>query len=121
MKVLLDTNFVLTCLKQKIDFVDEIQDKGLKIILPDQVVNELKMLEHRDRTKADYFSALSLKLINESDFKRVDLKDKKTDRGIIKFARKNPEVVIATLDKGIQEKIKNRKLIIRGKKKLEII
>lgn len=121
MRVLLDTNFILTCIKQKIDFFEEIELMGFGVIIPVQVLDELKLLEHRDKAKSDFFSSFSLELIRKNNFKKIDLKDKKTDRAIIKFARKNPAIIIATLDKEIQDKIKNKKLIIRGKKKLEII
>ena len=121
MKVLLDSNFLITCIKQKIDFFEEIKLMGIKILIPEQVINELKTLENRDRKESSYESQIVLQLLKEENFKEIDLHDDKTDRAIIKFARKNPKTIIATLDKEIQEKIKNRKMIIRGKKKLEII
>jgi len=39
----------------------------------------------------------------------------------IKFAKENSESIIATLDRELKNKVKNKKLVIRGKKKLEII
>lgn len=120
-QVLLDTNFLLTCIKQKIDSFEEIKLKGIKILIPKQVIDELKTLEHRDHKKSSYESQIALKLLKKEDFEEIDLQDTKTDRAIIKFAKKNPKVIIATLDKEMQEKIKGKKLIIRGKKKLEIV
>ena len=115
--VLLDTNFILTCLKQKIDFVEEIYFRGFKILIPKQVIEELKILEKRRYNYAGF----ALKLIKEKKFKKVDLKDKKTDRAILKFATNNKSAIIATLDKELKENIENRKMVIRSKKKLEII
>ena len=40
MKILLDTNFILTCAKQKIDFFDILQ--GKQILIPKQVIDEIK-------------------------------------------------------------------------------
>lgn len=109
MKILLDTSFILTCIKQKIDFFDELI--GEQIIIPKQVINEIKKLDNK----------LALKLLEKNKFKTIDLKKGHTDKKIIQFAKENPKTVIATLDKVIKEKTKNQKLIIRGKKKLEFI
>ena len=123
MKVLLDTNFILTCVKQKIDFFEEIKLMGFEILIPRQVINELEILKGKKKPFNNY-AMLSLKLLKNErgfvEFRKVDLGNNKTDVGIIKFADKNQNVIIATLDNGIQNKIKNKKLIIRGKKKLEI-
>jgi len=121
MKVLLDSNFLMTCIKQKIDFIENLELIGLKILIPKQVINELKILKVRDTKKANNDAGTALKLISKESFEEIDLHDAKTDRAIIKFAQKNPKIIIATLDKEIQKKISNKKLIIRGKKKLEII
>ena len=121
MRVLIDTNFALTCIKQRIDFFEEIKLMGIKILIPEQVINELKTLENRDRKESSYESEIALRLLKKEDFKEINLNDDKTDRAIVKFAKKNPKIIIATLDKEIQSKIPNRKMIIRGKKKLEII
>ena len=53
MEALLDSNFLLTCIKQKIDFFEEIKLMGISIIIPKQVLNELKFLEQRDNSKSD--------------------------------------------------------------------
>ncbi len=110
-EVILDTNFILTCIRQKIDFFEELKLQGYQILIPKQVIEELKKLGGK----------LSLELLKKNKFKKIDLKGKNVDKAIINFARKNPNVIIATLDREIKNKIKNPKLIIRGKKKLEII
>ena len=43
-QALLDTNFILICLKQKIDFFEDIKFMGMKILIPKQVVDELKRI-----------------------------------------------------------------------------
>jgi len=115
-QIILDTNFILTCVKQKIDFFEEIQLMGMQISIPNQVIVEIEGLSKKNNN-----AKLSLKLLKKSKFKKIDLKTKDTDKGIIKFAKENPEVIIATLDRELKNKIKNPKLIIRGKKKLEVI
>ena len=108
---LLDTNFILTCIKQKIDFFEELRFMGFEIIIPNGVIDELKKLKQTS----------ALKLLEKNNFKEIILVGKNTDNSIINYANKNPDILIATLDKQLSDKLKNGKIIIRGKKKLEII
>ena len=109
MKIILDTSFILTCLKQKIDFFEELV--GEEILIPIQVINEIKRFDNK----------LALRLLEKNKFQKIDLGKGHTDKRIIKLAKENPNVIVATLDKEIKNKTKNQKLIIRGKKKLEIV
>jgi len=46
MRILLDTNFILTCAKEKIDFpslADEIIDEKIEWVVPQDVLNELEV------------------------------------------------------------------------------
>ncbi|MCK5149484.1 hypothetical protein KAJ87_00985 [Candidatus Pacearchaeota archaeon] len=120
-QVILDTSFILTCVKQKIDFFEEIKLLGIQIIIPKQVIKELKGIS--DSKKKLHFredANLSLEILKKYKFKEVDLKVKNVDEAIKRFAEKNKNVLVATLDQGIKNKINNSKLIIRQKKKLEI-
>lgn len=113
---ILDTSFILSCVRNKIDFFEEIKFMGMKIEIPKQVIVELKGLG-----KSQDDAQTALKLLNKNKFNKMDLKTKDVDAGLIKFAEKNKDIVVATLDREIKKKIKNPKLVIRGKKKLEII
>lgn len=110
-QVLLDTNFIITCIKQKIDFFEELPLMGIQILIPENVINELEKL------KKD----TALRLLNKSDFNKIKLPGKNVDNSIVNFARKNPKTIIATLDKEMRKKIRNPKISIRSKKKLEIV
>ncbi len=118
--VLLDTNFILSCIRKKIDFIDEIKMLGLKIIIPVEVKKELKNLLERSQKKTQEESRIALKLLEKNKFEEIELGIKNVDNGIVEFANKNKDYIIATLDKEIQEKIENYKLIIRGEKTLEL-
>ncbi|MCK4552937.1 hypothetical protein KAT80_01920 [Candidatus Pacearchaeota archaeon] len=111
-QIILDSSFILTCIKQKIDFFEELF--GTQILIPEQVINEIKNLKNPN-------SKLALKLLEKNKFKKIDLGKAHVDKLIIRFAKENPKTIIATLDREIKNKTKNQKLIIRGKKKLEII
>jgi len=120
-QAILDTNFILTCVKQKIDFFEKIPQMGVQILIPKQVIEEIKRvanstkkLHHRDAAK------LAIVILEKNKFEEIDLKENYVDKGLIKFIEKNPQVIIATLDKKLKDKIKNSKLIVRGKKKLEV-
>jgi len=84
---------------------------GIQIIIPEEVIAELEKLKKNS----------SLMLLEKSKFKTISLKGKNVDNAIIKYAKENPEIIIATLDKGIKTKIKNKKMVIRDRTKLEII
>jgi rRNA-processing protein FCF1 len=110
-QALLDTNFILTCVKQKIDFFEEFYLNGIEPIIPKEVIAELKKLRKES----------ALKLLEKSIFQIISLSGKNVDNAIVNFAKKNPEIIIATMDKDMRRKIKNPKMGIRNKKKLEII
>ena len=113
---LLDSSFILTCAKQKIDFFEFLENEGFQIIIPRQVLEEVEKI-----SKTKGFAKLALEILKKNKFKKIDLKTKNVDIGIIKYARKNPEIIVATLDREIKNRIRNQKLIIRGKKRLEIV
>ena len=57
MKILLDTNFILTTMKQKIDFpnlADQLFTEKIEWIVPQQVLNELGNLKDRKGMKLDF-------------------------------------------------------------------
>lgn len=121
-KAILDTSFILTCVKQKIDFLDEIKFMGIKVLIPEEVLDEVrkimksgKKLHFRENAK------LALKILNKNGFKKIKLGTAHVDKGLVNFAEKNKDVIVATLDRELKKKIKKPKLVIRGKKKLEVI
>jgi len=118
--VVLDTNFILSCVRKKIDFFNDIKFSGLKIIIPIQVIAELENLSETGNLKLREEAKLSIKLLKKNSFDKVDLKIKNVDNGIVQLAKEHEDYIIATLDKEIKDKIKNQKLIIRGEKELEV-
>jgi len=114
MEVTCDTSFILSAIRNRIDIFEELQ--GYKIIIPKQVLKEIKGIS---KTKSE--AKIALKILKQSKFIQLDFKTKNTDNAIINYAKKHPKTLIATLDKEIKRKTKNQKIIIRNKKKLEIV
>ncbi|MBI3623624.1 hypothetical protein HY212_06125 [Candidatus Pacearchaeota archaeon] len=119
-QVLLDTNFIITCIKQKIDFFDDLKFKGYEIIIPKQVLEELKKLAGKKGT-ASAISEFAIKYLKTEKFKTIDLKNNQVDEAIIDYAKAHESTIIATLDYDIKYKINNPRMVIMGRKKLEIV
>ncbi|MFA6022637.1 MAG: PIN domain-containing protein [Candidatus Pacearchaeota archaeon] len=124
MEIIIDTNFLITCAKQKIDLFSEIKEifGNVKIIIPQQVIDELNKLKEDKKLKIKEREAakISIDIINQQVVFITDLKTPNVDAGIIRYADKN-NCVIATLDQKLKKSIKNPKtkfITIRDKKRI---
>ncbi len=124
-KILLDTNFILTCMKQKIDILKEFEELFgfYQILIPMQVLDELdkltrsKKLKIRERQAAE----VSLELIKKLEPEILHFEEKNVDEAIIDYLNKKNDIVLATLDRELKKRIKNKKikfLTIKRKKKV---
>ncbi|MBL7059026.1 hypothetical protein ISS08_01075 [Candidatus Pacearchaeota archaeon] len=120
-KAILDTSFILTCVKQKIDFFEEFILMGIQVLIPDQVIKEIQGIANGNPSRKSEDARLTLEILDKNKFKKFDLRLKNVDKGIINFADKNSEIYVATLDREIKNKSNNSKIVIREKKRLEII
>ncbi len=125
MKILLDTNFILTCAKQKVDFfslTNETIDERTSWIVPSEVLEELKELSvRRGISGADKDAAkLGLEIVKLINPDIISIKNKNVDQGIIDYI-KGKDIILATLDKELKKKVKNRVMIIKNVRRIEII
>lgn len=121
-KVILDTSFILTCVRQKIDFFEYLELQGFQILIPNEIIKELeRIMKSKKKLRVRDDAELALKLLKSDSFKKIDLNSRNVDNGIIKFAKEDPVMVIGTLDSAIKKRAKNPKLVIREKKRLEIV
>jgi len=121
-QAMLDTNFILTAVKQKIDFFAILELEGIQVLIPKQVINELEKISNsKKKLRFREDVKVALKILEKNKFKTIDIHENYVDKGILKFAKENKNIIIATLDREIKRNIKNSKLVIRGKKELEII
>ena len=104
-KVILDTDFIINAVKNKIDVGTEIKSLILdktQISYLDQTIKELK---------GKPFEALTLNLIKK--FKPIKTKqDKSVDNLILDLIRDKKDIIIATQDKNLKEKLKKGKISV---------
>lgn len=125
MEILLDTNFILTCAKQKVDFfslTNETIDERTNWIVPSEVLEELKELSvRRGISGADKDAAkLGLEIVKLINPDIISINNKNVDQGIIDYI-KGKDIVLATLDKELKKKVKNRVMVIKNVRRIEII
>jgi rRNA-processing protein FCF1 len=120
MEIILDTSFILTCIKEKIDFFDA-EEFG-QLVLPDLVLYELEKLI-KGNSKESQQAKLALSIIgrNKDRFKIISLDKKNVDAGIKKYVS-GRKVIVATLDRELKRELKGKAgiLVIRAKKKMSL-
>lgn len=125
MKILLDTNFVVSCVKNKIDFVsvaDEITDEKIEWIIPFEVMEEIEKLANKqgEKMKDRQAAKIGLEMIKVFSPTIINIHNKNVDEGIKKYIE-GKDIVLATLDKNLKKKIKNKILTIIDDSYLEIL
>jgi len=118
-RIILDTNFLVYCAKQKIDYVEEISKlmkSGFELITISLVVIELEKLAKEEKKLLDREAAkMAFKILKAGEVKIIPVEGDNADNEIIKLSRGN---IVATLDRELKSKIE-RSIIIREGKKLE--
>ena len=129
MKIILDTNFLVYCVKQKIDYLYEIDNLAIEkptLIVLSSVIDELERLkeEVKKRSDRDAFSLALSMLQNYVKKKKIKIlrTDEEADRAILNLSEKD-EIIVATADKELKKALKGKAklLVIRGRKKLELL
>jgi len=125
MKVILDTNFILTCVKQKIDLFSRIEDifPIAEILVPKQVILELETLQNRSELKLAERKAasLALQILEKKQVKILDLKGQ-ADKAIVSYVLNNENIIMASLDGAMRKHVKGKAkmLTIRNKRRIVI-
>lgn len=123
MKVILDTNFLIYCAKEKLDYIEAIKDllnENYELVVPEQVIKELKSLKGdklkkvsgKDKSAAD----LALQLLEVNKIKKIKPIGKNVDEAIINLAKENSKNIVCTLDREMRQTLGRVILINRGKK-----
>ena len=123
MNILLDTNFIIELVKNKLDF-DEVKEYG-KICIPRQVLVELEDLSVEGEFKDRKIAELALKIIvkNQEKFRIIELDKRYVDLGIRRFIDKNKGFIVATMDKELKMSLAGRARILNivNRKKLILL
>lgn len=109
-KIILDTNFILTCLKYKVDILSELDriiDFKYKVYIIDRTINELK--------------GKKLEKLAKTFIKKLSIIKTKEHLSVDNLLLQQKSAIIATQDKILKEKLKKAKIpiiILRQKKYL---
>jgi len=110
MEVLLDSSFIISCVKKKIDFISELEGMGFKVLLPKEVFEELKDLSLHSARETRVACLLASEMFEKRKVKNVTLGDRRTpDEGLIEMGKKG--AYIATLDAVIKRSVPNKVVI----------
>jgi len=125
--VLVDTNFLLVPGQFGVDIIGELNrilDVKFEVVVPNVVLDELNVIEHKARGKDLMAIRMAKKLVER--FKVVEIGkfgEKPTDTQIYEFAVRNSNVVVCTNDKLLKKKLRERGIpvvYLRQKKILEL-
>jgi len=129
MQIILDTNFIVTAIKQKAQLFEQLEElfPGYKILIPIQVIEELeKIIKDKETKRVEKETAdLALQIIKKKSVQNLDLTTKNVDAGIIKYTQEKNNLIIATLDRELIRRIKRKNpqvkfLTIKEKKRISI-
>lgn len=110
MEVLLDSSFIISCVKRKIDFISELEGRGFKVLLPKEIFQEIKDLSLHSARGTRIACGLALEMFEKRKTKRVALGDRrKADEGLIDMGKRG--AYIATLDAVIKRSVPNKVVI----------
>ncbi len=118
MEVLLDSSFIVSCIKKKIDFLAQLEEQGFKVLLPREVLQELKDLRQKCPTEERKAIDLAFQIFEKKDIKRISLGKHSVDQGLIEKGRDG--YYIATIDRGIKTEIKNKVIIFSAQNRIGI-
>tara|TARA_Y100000034_G_scaffold27265_1_gene32522 strand:- start:2649 stop:2960 length:312 start_codon:yes stop_codon:yes gene_type:complete len=93
----------------------DLKSLGFKILVPREVLQELKDLKRRGKTSRADREAIDIAftILNDKKVKKMKLGGKNVDEGLI--ARGRDGAYVATLDRGIKREIENRVVIMSAK------
>ena len=120
MEVVLDSSFIVSCVKRNIDFVGKLRGLGFKVLLPREVMQEIKDLKLKTKAREDKVDVeLALQILNENkDIKKMTIGTGRVDNELIKLGKAG--AYVATLDNFIRRSVPNRVVINNAKNNIEV-
>jgi len=114
-KVITDTNFLLYCMDRKIDFFEWFFLEGYEVFIPKQVITEIKRLETEKKGKLKANCNAVLRLLTVGKFKELDCPGRYVDTGLRRYLEKNKDFYLASMDKELVKKVRNKVIMFRGR------
>jgi rRNA-processing protein FCF1 len=115
MEVLLDGSFIISCIRNRIDFLEQLVDQGFNPVVPKEVIQEMKDLIVKNKTSHEDRLAIrvALELIEKRKVRKTSLGRGKVDDSLVLKGKEG--VFIATLDSAIKKKIPKKVVIFKAK------
>jgi rRNA-processing protein FCF1 len=118
MKIILDTNFLIDCLRFSIDIKSELA--GNEIFTLDGSIFEIEKIAKR-KTKESALAKIALEYIAKKNIKVLEAEERDVDKSLISYS--NQGYAIATHDSALKNKLKklNAKVMFIRQKKYVVI
>ncbi len=120
MEVILDTGFIMNCLRKRLDFLTQLEDSGFKIQVPREVLQELKDIRFESiasRLDRDLIAS-ALEMLNKKKVKHTTMGQIRKDHWLLKKAAEG--YYIATTNSLIKNRIPYRIEIVESSHKLTL-
>lgn len=120
MKVILDSSFIISCIRERIDFLSQLAEQGFIPVVPREVLQEMKDLRisnrvsHEDRVAID----VAFELLEKNKVKKNSLGTGRVDDWLIKRGQEG--IFIATLDKEIKKQIPKKIVIFKAQNRVGV-
>lgn len=106
MKIILDTNFLIYCAKEKLDYEEKLLcllNENYELVVPLQVVKELEKLRDDKLKKVSGkdkdAASLALQILEKKEIKKIDIKGKNVDEAIVNLTKGDKKNIVCTLDR----------------------
>jgi rRNA-processing protein FCF1 len=122
MKILLDTNFLLTIVRFRIDLneISNLLIEPYQLATLNLIVKELEEISH-SKSAAGLHAKIALEIIKTKDIEILKSKEENTDNAILEFASK--DFIVATNDSKLRKELKKNRIktiYLRARKYLAI-
>jgi rRNA-processing protein FCF1 len=118
MEVLLDSSFIISCIRQRIDFLSELEEQGYRVKVPREVLQEMKDLKFKCSPLDRAAISVALEMLQKKKIKKMKLGGKTVDDGLIDRGKEG--YYIATLDTRIKNLVPNKVVIFSSKKSVGV-
>ncbi len=120
MQVLLDSSFIISCVRDRIDFLTQLEEQGFTPVVPREILQEMKDLRVSNRSSREDRIAIgvALEMIEQKGVKKNSLGKGRVDDFLIQ--RGQAGVFIATLDNGIKKRITKKIVIFKAQNRVGV-